>query len=179
MSVNNLSFNVVPKVETTDYIVGYISVPNISPENISVTNLVDVIRYNKNEIFIPTYPTALKASDGNTRLIFNYDARSTDYDADFYRNYDVTVANNVLEKYLSCPKKKIDVQGIDVSLSNSWGLKINPGYVVRPYIVTDDEPVDSWVTIKIVDKYKEAAQRVVVDGFRYGTPTASKSVDFT
>ena len=39
--------------------------------------------------------------------------------------------------------------------------------------------VDGWVTMKIGDKYKEAAPRVVVDAVRYWTPTASKSVDFT
>ena len=39
--------------------------------------------------------------------------------------------------------------------------------------------VDSWVTMKIGDKYKEAAPRVIVDAVRYWTPTASKSVDFT
>lgn len=39
--------------------------------------------------------------------------------------------------------------------------------------------VDGWVTMKIGDKMKEAAPRVVVDAVRYWTPTASKSVDFT
>ena len=39
--------------------------------------------------------------------------------------------------------------------------------------------VDGWVTMKIGDKYKEAAPRIVVDAVRYWTPTASKSVDFT
>jgi hypothetical protein len=39
--------------------------------------------------------------------------------------------------------------------------------------------VDSWVTMKIGDKYKEAAPRVIVDAVRFWTPTASKSVDFT
>jgi hypothetical protein len=39
--------------------------------------------------------------------------------------------------------------------------------------------VDGWVTMKIGDKYKEAAPRVVVDAVRFWTPTASKSVDFT
>jgi hypothetical protein len=33
--------------------------------------------------------------------------------------------------------------------------------------------------MKIGDKYKEAAPRVVVDAVRFWTPTASKSVDFT
>lgn len=39
--------------------------------------------------------------------------------------------------------------------------------------------VDGWVTMKIGDKFKEAAPRVIVDAVRYWTPTASKSVDFT
>ena len=39
--------------------------------------------------------------------------------------------------------------------------------------------VQSWVTMKIGETYKEAAPRVVVDAVRYWTPTASKSVDFT
>ena len=39
--------------------------------------------------------------------------------------------------------------------------------------------VASWVTMKIGDKMKEAAPRVVIDAVRYWTPTASKSVDFT
>lgn len=39
--------------------------------------------------------------------------------------------------------------------------------------------VDGWVTMKIGEKYKEAAPRVIVDAVRYWTPTASKSVDFT
>jgi len=38
---------------------------------------------------------------------------------------------------------------------------------------------DSWVTMKIGDKYKEAAPRIIVDAVRFWTPTASKSVDFT
>ena len=39
--------------------------------------------------------------------------------------------------------------------------------------------VHNWVTMKIGDKFKEAAPRIVVDAVRYWTPTASKSVDFT
>jgi hypothetical protein len=39
--------------------------------------------------------------------------------------------------------------------------------------------VGGWVTMKIGDKYKEAAPKVIVDAVRYWTPTASKSVDFT
>lgn len=39
--------------------------------------------------------------------------------------------------------------------------------------------VESWVTMKIGEQYKEAAPRVVVDAIRYWTPTQSKSVDFT
>lgn len=39
--------------------------------------------------------------------------------------------------------------------------------------------VDGWVTMKIGDKFKEAAPRVIVDAVRFWTPTASKSVDFT
>ena len=39
--------------------------------------------------------------------------------------------------------------------------------------------VDGWVTMKIGDKFKEAAPRIIVDAVRYWTPTASKSVDFT
>ena len=39
--------------------------------------------------------------------------------------------------------------------------------------------VDGWVTMKIGDKYKEAAPRIIVDAVRFWTPTASKSVDFT
>ena len=39
--------------------------------------------------------------------------------------------------------------------------------------------VQDWVTMKIGDKYKEAAPRIVVDAVRFWTPTASKSVDFT
>jgi hypothetical protein len=39
--------------------------------------------------------------------------------------------------------------------------------------------VDSWVTMKIGEKYKEAAPKIVVDAVRFWTPTASKSVDFT
>jgi hypothetical protein len=39
--------------------------------------------------------------------------------------------------------------------------------------------VDSWVTMKIGEQYKEAAPRIVVDAVRFWTPTASKSVDFT
>ena len=39
--------------------------------------------------------------------------------------------------------------------------------------------VDNWVTMKIGEKYKEAAPKIVVDAVRFWTPTASKSVDFT
>ena len=39
--------------------------------------------------------------------------------------------------------------------------------------------VHNWVTMKIGDKYKEAAPRIIVDAVRYWTPTASRSVDFT
>lgn len=39
--------------------------------------------------------------------------------------------------------------------------------------------VHNWVTMKIGDKYKEAAPRIIVDAVRFWTPTASKSVDFT
>ena len=39
--------------------------------------------------------------------------------------------------------------------------------------------VDGWVTMKIGDKYKEAAPKIIVDAVRFWTPTASKSVDFT
>ena len=39
--------------------------------------------------------------------------------------------------------------------------------------------VAGWVTMKIGDKYKEAAPKITVDAVRYWTPTASKSVDFT
>jgi len=39
--------------------------------------------------------------------------------------------------------------------------------------------VDGWVTMKIGEKYKEAAPRIIVDAVRFWTPTASKSVDFT
>jgi hypothetical protein len=39
--------------------------------------------------------------------------------------------------------------------------------------------VDGWVTMKIGEKYKEAAPKVIVDAVRFWTPTASKSVDFT
>ena len=39
--------------------------------------------------------------------------------------------------------------------------------------------VDSWVTMKIGEQYKEAAPRIIVDAVRFWTPTASKSVDFT
>jgi hypothetical protein len=39
--------------------------------------------------------------------------------------------------------------------------------------------VDGWVTMKIGEKYKEAAPKVIVDAVRFWTPTASRSVDFT
>jgi hypothetical protein len=39
--------------------------------------------------------------------------------------------------------------------------------------------VHNWVTMKIGDRYKEAAPRIIVDAVRFWTPTASKSVDFT
>jgi hypothetical protein len=39
--------------------------------------------------------------------------------------------------------------------------------------------VQSWVTMKIGDKMKEAAPKIIVDAVRYWTPTQSKSVDFT
>ena len=39
--------------------------------------------------------------------------------------------------------------------------------------------VHNWVTMKIGDKYKEAAPRIIVDAVRFWTPTQSKSVDFT
>jgi hypothetical protein len=39
--------------------------------------------------------------------------------------------------------------------------------------------VDNWVTMKIGEKYKEAAPRIIVDAVRFWTPTASRSVDFT
>lgn len=39
--------------------------------------------------------------------------------------------------------------------------------------------VQGWVSMKIGDKYKEAAPKIVVDAVRFWTPTASKSVDFT
>ena len=39
--------------------------------------------------------------------------------------------------------------------------------------------VHNWVTMKIGDRFKEAAPRIIVDAVRYWTPTASKSVDFT
>jgi hypothetical protein len=39
--------------------------------------------------------------------------------------------------------------------------------------------VDGWVTMKIGEKYKQAAPKIVVDAVRFWTPTASKSVDFT
>ena len=39
--------------------------------------------------------------------------------------------------------------------------------------------VHNWVTMKIGDKMKEAAPRIIVDAVRFWTPTASKSVDFT
>ena len=38
--------------------------------------------------------------------------------------------------------------------------------------------VEKWVTMKIGDKFKQAAPLIVVDAVRYWTPTASKSVDF-
>ena len=89
----------------------------------------------------------------------------------------------VIEKAFSNPNLNVDSYG---RFDDSFKPKDNIKYFMHVDLAQKHDHcavalahVDGWVTMKIGDKYKEAAPRVVVDAVRYWTPTASKSVDFT
>ena len=89
----------------------------------------------------------------------------------------------VIEKAFSNPKQGVDNYG---RFDDDFKPKEDKTYFMHVDLAQKHDHcavalahVDGWVTMKIGDKYKEAAPRVVVDAVRYWTPTASKSVDFT
>jgi hypothetical protein len=89
----------------------------------------------------------------------------------------------VIEKAFANPKQGVDSYG---RFDNDFRPDPDKHYYVHVDLAQKHDHcavamshVDGWVTMKIGDKYKEAAPRIVVDAVRYWTPTASKSVDFT
>jgi hypothetical protein len=89
----------------------------------------------------------------------------------------------VIEKAFSNPKLNVDSYG---RFDDDFKPKEDKTYFMHVDLAQKHDHcavalahVDGWVTMKIGEKYKEAAPRIIVDAVRYWTPTASKSVDFT
>ena len=89
----------------------------------------------------------------------------------------------VIEKAFSNPKLNVDSYG---RFDDSFKPDPDKSYFIHVDLAQKHDHcavalshVHNWVTMKIGDKYKEAAPRIIVDAVRFWTPTASKSVDFT
>jgi hypothetical protein len=89
----------------------------------------------------------------------------------------------IIEKAFSNPKINVDSYG---RFDDSFKPDPEKWYFVHVDLAQKHDHcavalshVHNWVTMKIGDKYKEAAPRIIVDAVRFWTPTASKSVDFT
>jgi len=90
---------------------------------------------------------------------------------------------SVIEKAFSNPKLNVDEYG---RFDDHFQPDPDKMYFVHVDLAQKHDHcavalahTDSWVTMKIGDKYKEAAPKIIVDAVRFWTPTASKSVDFT
>jgi hypothetical protein len=89
----------------------------------------------------------------------------------------------VIEKAFSNPKLNVDEYG---RFDDHFTPDPDKSYFVHVDLAQKHDHcavalahTESWVTMKIGDKYKEAAPRIIVDAVRFWTPTQSKSVDFT
>jgi hypothetical protein len=89
----------------------------------------------------------------------------------------------VIEKAFSSPKLNVDEYG---RFDDHFTPDPDKLYFVHVDLAQKHDHcavalahTDSWVTMKIGEKYKEAAPRIIVDAVRFWTPTSSKSVDFT
>jgi hypothetical protein len=90
---------------------------------------------------------------------------------------------SVIEKAFSNPRLNVDSYG---RFDDDFKPNLDRTYFMHVDLAQKHDHcavalahVENWVTMKIGEKYKEAAPRIVVDAIRYWTPTSSNSVDFT